>query len=181
MPLLTSPATYSKCGVPPRMTQPRATTPAYWPPSATRRTRPGSSKVPGTRKTSMSASATPWRISASWAPLSRCSVMKPLKRDTQSANRPCGGVRKPSITRAMSVLLLSGPALQARPGEGNLLHDLESVALQAHDLLGIVGQKAQSPQPQVLEDLRPHPELAETAPVAPRPGLVGLHPGAGER
>src|SRR5689334_21370318 len=129
----------------------------------------------------MSASATPWRMSATWAPRSSCSVMKPLKRDTQSAKRPCGGVRKPSNTRAMSVLLLSCPALQARPGEGNLLHHLESVALQAHDLLRIVGQEAQSAQPQVLEDLRAHPELAQPASVASRSDLVGLDAGARQR
>src|SRR5262249_42153713 len=118
MPLLTSPAPYSKSGVPPRMTQPRATSSAYWPRPAARRTSPGSSKVPGTRKTSMSVSATPCRISASWAPCSRCSVMKPLNRDTQSANRPCGGVRKPSITRAMSALTSpAGDADAAGSGE----------------------------------------------------------------
>src|SRR5678815_2409719 len=100
----------------------------------------------------MSASATPWPRSASWAPRSSCSVMKPLNRDTQSAKRPCGGVRKPSITRAMSALLRPLPALQPRPAEGNLLHDLERIALQAHDLLGIVGQEAQPPQAEVLQD-----------------------------
>ena len=40
MPFDTSPATYSKCGVPPRITQPKVTTPRTGRPSTTLRTSP---------------------------------------------------------------------------------------------------------------------------------------------
>src|SRR5690554_1106205 len=58
-PLTHSPATYSKCGVPPRMTAPRVMMASYCLRSATLRTISGISKAPGTRTMVMSDSLTP--------------------------------------------------------------------------------------------------------------------------
>ena len=96
IPLVTSPDTYSKCGVPPRITQPSVTTPAYFLLWATRLARGASSHVPGHLKTSMSLSLTPWRTRASSAPANSASVMNELKRLTQMAKRPLGETSAPS-------------------------------------------------------------------------------------
>src|SRR5262249_9921050 len=101
IPFATCEATYSKCGVPPRMTAPRQTTPESPPCAAILRTSPGRSNAPGTRNTSTSPSGTPWRVSASRAPRSNSSVMKELNREQQIAKRPLGGVRFPSKYRGI--------------------------------------------------------------------------------
>src|SRR5690606_26460813 len=84
-PLTHSPATYSKCGVPPRMTAPRVMMASYCLRSATLRTISGISKAPGTRTMVMSASLTPWRLRVSTAPSTRLSTTKLLKRPTTRA------------------------------------------------------------------------------------------------
>ncbi|MNR24153.1 hypothetical protein D3C85_1412170 [compost metagenome] len=84
-PLVHSPATYSKCGVPPRMTAPRAMMAEYSPCWATFWATSGISKAPGARMRVMSLSLTPWRTRASTAPLTRLSTTKLLKRPTTRA------------------------------------------------------------------------------------------------
>src|SRR5262249_55277009 len=119
------------------------------------------------------------------APLRSCSVMKPLKRLTQSAKRPFGVVRWPSMTRGMSGLVslarAPGGEWAQPPAEWDLLHHFQVVALQAHDLLWIVGEQLQAPQPEILEDLRADPELPEPGPVAITAAVVLPGVGAGQR
>ena len=59
IPFETSDATYSKCGVPPRMTTPSASTTSYLPDDAIFDATSGISNAPGTHATSTSSSATP--------------------------------------------------------------------------------------------------------------------------
>src|SRR5690606_15556799 len=67
--------------------QPRQITASNRPVSAARLAASGSSKLPGTRRTVMSASGTPAACSASIAPVSSRSVTKSLYRATTIANR----------------------------------------------------------------------------------------------
>src|SRR5262249_18227086 len=85
-----SPATYSKCGVEPRITQPSAIAASKSPDSATWRSIAGISNAPGTRTTVKSSSFAPSRRRTSSAPVTRRSPMKSLKRDTTRTQRnPC--------------------------------------------------------------------------------------------
>src|SRR5690554_1078823 len=96
-PLVHSPATYSKWGVPPRITAPRAMMAAYSSRWATFWATRGSSKAPGARMMVMSSSRTPWRTRVSTAPLTRLSTTKLLKRPTSRANLPWGATKVPSM------------------------------------------------------------------------------------
>ena len=59
MPRAASPATYSKCGVSPRITQPTHTSASTPPPAASRAAACGSSKAPGTQTTRTSPARMP--------------------------------------------------------------------------------------------------------------------------
>src|SRR5690606_18246830 len=96
-PLVHSPDTYSKCGVPPRITAPKAIIAAYSLRSATFCATKGSSKAPGARITVIESLLTPWRTNVSIAPSTKLSTTKLLKRPTTSANVPCGAIKVPSI------------------------------------------------------------------------------------
>src|SRR3990167_2206518 len=105
-PLVHSPATYSKCGVPPRITAPRAmiaSNSLRWAIFCATR---GISKAPGARMMVMSLSLTPWRTRVSTAPLTRLSTTKLLKRPTTRAKRPLGAIKVPSMVfRVMGILV----------------------------------------------------------------------------
>ena len=87
MPCATDAEMYSKCGVSPLMTQPRHTTASYRPASAAHLAACGSSKAPGTSKTSMSLEAAPASLSAARAPSRSRRVTPSLKRETTIAKR----------------------------------------------------------------------------------------------
>ena len=70
-------AMYSKWGVSPRIRQPRQTTAAHCPDSATRCAACASSYAPGTGKVSTDSSGTPDSCSTARAPASSRSVMNP--------------------------------------------------------------------------------------------------------
>ena len=77
----------------------------------------------------------------------------------------------------MSELLLLGPEilevlLVGLDLEGHALDDLQAVALDAGSLARVVGDDAHLAHPQVVEDLRPHPVVAEVRREAQ--ALVGL-------
>src|SRR5438034_321656 len=102
--------------------------------------------------------------------------MKALKRATQIAKRPLGGVRFPSMKRGMRPRSLArAPQARSFPprrecyrlgaSQRNLLDHLELVALEADDLLRVVGEQPQPREPQVFQDLRADAELAQ-------PGLI---------
>src|SRR6185437_14620249 len=94
-----SPETYSKCGVSPRMTQPRATTASYRPDSASLRAATGSSNAPGTRAMSRSSAGPPRSSQAAVAPLRRLATMKSLNlAATMATLRPRATI-SPSKTR----------------------------------------------------------------------------------
>src|SRR5215813_14548669 len=118
------------------------------------------------------------------APLRSCSVMNPLKRETQRAKRPFGVVSWPSRTRGMSRLVSPAGALRGERAQASaqrdLLHHFQVVALQAHDLLRVVGQQPETPEPEILEDLRTDAEFSQPAPVALAAAVVLLPVGAGE-
>ncbi len=117
-PLVHSPATYSKCGVPPRMTAPRAMMASYSPCCATFCATSGISKAPGARMMVMSFSLTPWRTSASTAPLTRLSTTKLLKRPTTRAYLPCGAMKVPSMVfRGMVQISYSVKELMDKTGQ----------------------------------------------------------------
>jgi hypothetical protein len=81
-PLATPPETYSKCGVAPRITAPRAMSPSKRPVRPSRRSAMGISHAPGTQATSIFPSSTPWRTRQSRAPSRSCFVISSLKRLT---------------------------------------------------------------------------------------------------
>jgi hypothetical protein len=84
---------YSKCGVSPRMTQPRHTTASKRPLSAARCAASGISKAPGTRIVATSPASTPAAASAAIAPERRRSVTKSLNFATTMAMRRFFGGR----------------------------------------------------------------------------------------
>src|SRR5580698_2508274 len=84
-----SPATYSKCGVSPRMTHPKAITASQRPLAASLRATTGSSNAPGTRATRRSSAAPPCSAHEAVAPFSRLETMNSLKRAaTMATLRP---------------------------------------------------------------------------------------------
>ena len=88
IPFTHSPATYSKCGVPPLITAPKAIIASYFFVAATRCTTTGNSKAPGALTTLMSALFAPCLTKASMAPASNCSTIKLLKREATIQNLP---------------------------------------------------------------------------------------------
>src|SRR5260370_22199159 len=97
-PLAASPATYSKCGVSPRITAPRQMIAWRRLLAASSRATSGISQEPGTLTISISDSAHPVRPRASRAPASSRSVTKLLKRATTMANRRPFDKSWPSVT-----------------------------------------------------------------------------------
>ena len=98
-PLLASPATYSKCAVPPRITVPNATIASNFLLSAKRRATNGNSYAPGARTIVIFSSFTwPIRFNASIAPSNKLSLIKLLKRAIATATFALGAATEPSKT-----------------------------------------------------------------------------------
>src|SRR5262249_16717463 len=191
-PRAASPATKSKCGLSPRITTP--------PPPGGRVWRAGGGgggaagaarKGRGPRAARSGPPAPPPAWRAATAPSASFLEMGSLKRAATTAKRP--RARSPLILTptgarpAMSVgqrgeevahLLplrheVATIGLRGRHLDGHPLDHLEPVALDADDLLGVVGEDAQPLRPEVHEDLRADAVVAEVGLEAE--GLVGLH------
>src|SRR5215470_490043 len=195
MPAAASPATKSKCGVWPRITQPMQTMAAKRRVRARFSAASGSSKAPGTQCTSMSRAATPEASSDCSAPSSRRLVIGSLKRAATTANfapgrrgraRTRGDGARPAISvgkrgEEVAELVALGaeilPVLGIRGDlDGQPLHDGQAVALEARALRRIVGHQAQVLQPEVHQDLRADAVVAQIRLEAQRGvGLDGIH------
>src|SRR5919108_4811056 len=100
---------------------------------------------------------------------------------------PCNADREEWVLPARTRAVGAGPADAANPPrrgqpsrrrhlgrllERHLLDDFQVVALQADDLLGVVGEQTQAMEPEISEDLRADAELAEATAVLAGPALV---------
>src|SRR5215813_14770506 len=194
MPAAAWPATRSKCGVWPRITQPMQTI------AAKRRVRArcnaacGSSKAPGTQCTSTSTAAAPAACSDWSAPSSRRLVIGSLKRAATTANfaperdraRERDDGARPAISvgqRGQEVAELVALGAQILPIlgirgnlDGQALDDGEAIALDAGALRRIVRQQAHVLQTEVHEDLGADAVVAEIRLEAQRGvGFDGIH------
>src|SRR5439155_3631888 len=128
----------------------------------------------------MASSATPWRTSASRAPANRGSVTLWLKRArTMPIRSPSpfglacrwrgtgarlGRTLEPGEQVAELRLLrakvpdVTGPRLGLERRTG---HDIDAVALEAADLLGVVGEEPDAVDTQVAQDLRADPVVPQ--------------------
>src|SRR5712691_2505973 len=132
----------------------------------------GSSNEPGTQWTSTRSGLTPPSPRAATAPSASFFERASLKRAATTAKRPAGvergrdavlgarpamSVRERGEEMAHLVALgqqISSVVLRGRNLDGHALDDLEAVAFDADDLLGIVGQDPQALRPEIDEDLR---------------------------
>src|SRR5215470_2441482 len=155
------------------MTTPTQTMPAYRRVRARVMAARGSSNDPGTQWTSIRSGRTPPSERAATAPSASFLEIASLKRAATTAKRPAGaafgfeGVRGawPAISvreRGEEVPHLVALGQQVAPIvvrgrdlDGHPLDHLEPVALDADDLLRVVGQDPQALGAEVDEDLRP--------------------------
>src|SRR6266566_98775 len=156
-PRAASPATYSKCGVSPRITHPSATIASNRSLAAAASASTGSSKAPGAHVTSTFASAIPPR------------------------RRVLGVARSVSeeVAELVPLDVEIGPILiRRRRHDRQPLDDLQSVAFEAYQLHRIVRQHADRRQSEVEQNLRadaviPQVRL-ETELLVGRDGVVAL-------
>src|SRR5438094_7570221 len=153
------------------MTHPRQTIASWLPLSASASAVTGSSNEPGTQKTS--GSLTPCSSRASSAPRSRRLVTSSLKRDTTTAIRRSPPVRsglapfsptdQPCLEKVPELVFLrlevSRVVGVGRDADRYALHHLESEALQAVDLLRVVGEQPDLADPEVVQELAADPVI----------------------
>src|SRR5205823_1973153 len=179
MPAAAWPATKSKCGVCPRITQPTHTMAAKRPVRARCNAACGSSNAPGTQCNSTSRAATPAPSSACSAPSSSRLVIGSMKRAATMAKRAPGrdraGRRGDGARPAMSVrqrreevaelVALGAEVLAVLGVRGNLdryaLDDGEAVPFHPRALGRIVGEQAQVLEAEVDQDLRAYAVVAQ--------------------
>src|SRR5947208_1395724 len=172
-PLAVSVAMKSKCGVPPRMMAPSATTASTPRVSASARAASGSSNDPGTHSTGTLVA--PLAVKHSIAPSTSRSVSSWLKRAATIAKRSpdasrgsSGGFIRPDNRLSpgnqvvqieiVSELFLLGPqvrdvVLRCERLERDGLSDRKAVALQARALRRVVGQESHRFHSEVHKDL----------------------------
>src|SRR5262245_53092388 len=102
MPRAVSRQTWSKWGVSPRITQPRAMIASTSPRFASRRAAVGISKAPGTHTRSTRSRDTPCASSASRHPSTRCLVTNSLNRPATTATRRPRPSTEPRKTRGLA-------------------------------------------------------------------------------
>src|ERR1051326_1103754 len=152
-PRAASPATYSKCGVSPRITQPSATLASNRFLAAPASATTGISKAPGTHVTSTCESVMPARRSASRALSSSLLVMCSWNRLTTTATCRwrsevraaagdlCGTSVRQEVAELVPLDVEIGTILVGwRRHDRQPLDDLEPIAFEPHQLHRIVGR-----------------------------------------
>src|SRR5690242_9915098 len=140
-----SPATYSKCGVSPRITQPSAITAWYSPLAANLSAASGSSNAPGTRCTFSWSSAPPCARQARVAPSINCETRPSLKRAATMATRQGLASKLDSV--------VWDPVMGAGVYLGHVAGDFQPEGGDTLQLFGR-GQHLHARDAEVLEDLR---------------------------